>query len=138
MMSPEILEFIPQREPIIMVHKVISAEETKFITQFEIEETNIFLVDGILQEPALIENIAQSAAAGFGTLAKRNGGEKGGLGFIGSITRLVCYKLPSLGETIETTVEIVTKFGGITLIKGQNTANGEILLECEMKIVTGQ
>lgn len=137
-MSPEILEFIPQREPFIMVHRVVSAEETKFVTQFEIKEDNIFLVDGILQEPALIENIAQSAAAGFGTLAKRNGGEKGGLGFIGSITRLVCHKLPPIGQTIETTVEVITQFGGITLIKGSNFSNKELLLECEMKIVTGQ
>lgn len=137
-MSSEILELIPQRDPIVMVHKVVSAEETKFVTQFEIKENNIFLVDGILQEPALIENIAQSAAAGFGTLAKQNGGEKGGLGFIGSVTRLVCHQLPEVGNTIETTIEVGTKFGAITLIKGSNFLNGKLLLECEMKIVTGQ
>lgn len=136
-MSSEILEFIPQRDPIIMVHKVVSAEETKFITQFEIKEDNIFLENGILQEPALIENIAQSAAAGFGTVAKKNGGEKGGLGFIGSVSRLKCHKLPKIGDTINTKVEVGTKFGAITLIIAKNYVDGELLLECEMKIVTG-
>lgn len=137
-MSLDILQFIPQRAPIIMVHRVISAEEAQFVTQFDITEDNIFLIDGILQEPALIENIAQSAAAGLGTLAKRNGERKAGLGFIGSVTKLVCNDLPAVGNTIETTIEVITQFGSIILIKGSNSLNGKLLLECEMKIVTGQ
>lgn len=137
-MASDILEFIPQRDPIVMVSEVLSATETKFVSRFEIKENNIFLQDGILQEPALIENIAQSAAAGFGTLAKKNGEKKAGLGFIGSITRLVCHQLPPVGNTIETEIEVGTKFGAITLIMGKNYLNGELLLECEMKIVSGQ
>lgn len=133
-----ITDIIPQREPIIMVHKVISAIEDKFVTSFEIENDNIFLKGNILQEPALIENIAQSAAAGFGILAKQAGEENNSLGFIGSITKVVCHKLPKIGDTINTSVNIVMKFGAITLIKGKNYVNNELLLECEMKIVTGK
>lgn len=133
----DIKEVIPQREPIIMVHNVISATEKEFKTTFEVKADNIFLKKQELQEPALIENIAQSAAAGFGTLAKQAGGEKEGLGFIGSITRVVCHKLPNVGDIINTTVEIGTSFGAITIIKGKNYVNNELLLECEMKIVTG-
>ncbi len=132
-----IKELIPQREPIIMVQKVISATEKEFQTSFEVEENNIFLKNDILQEPALIENIAQSAAAGFGALAKKAGGKKEGLGFIGAITRIICHQLPKSGDTINTTVEVGTSFGAITLIKGKNYVNNELLLECEMKIVTG-
>lgn len=132
-----IKELIPQREPIIMVQEVVSATEKEFKTSFEIKEGNIFLKNDMLQEPALIENIAQSAAAGFGTLAKEAGGKKEGLGFIGAITRVVCHKLPLVGDTINTTVEVGTSFGAITLIKGKNYVNNELLLECEMKIVTG-
>ncbi|MGB1018163.1 MAG: hypothetical protein ACPGVH_03765 [Chitinophagales bacterium] len=136
-MDKDLLELIPQREPIIMVHHVVSAEETGFETNFTIKEDNIFLKGNILQEPALIENIAQSAAAGFGTVAKKNGGKKGGLGFIGSVSRLKCHKLPKVGDTINTKVEVGTKFGAITLIIAKNYVDGELLLECEMKIVTG-
>jgi len=132
-----IKEVIPQREPIIMVHNVISATETTFETSFEVTKDNLFLKNNILQEPALIENIAQSAAAGFGTLAKESGNKKDGLGFIGSITKVVCHKLPKIGDVLNTKVEIVTVFGAITLIKGKNFVNNELLLECEMKIVTG-
>jgi len=132
-----IKEVIPQREPIIMVHNVVSATEKIFNTTFKIEKDNIFLKKDILQEPALIENIAQSAAAGFGTLAKQAGGKKEGLGFIGSITRVKVHKLPNVGETINTIVEVGTSFGAITLIKGKNYVNDKLLLECEMKIVTG-
>ncbi len=132
-----IKDVIPQREPIIMVGKVISATQEVFNTTFEVTNDNIFLKNGLLQEPALIENIAQSAAAGFGTLTKEAGGEKEGLGFIGAVTKVFCHKLPKIGDTINTTVEIGTSFGAITLIKGKNYINETLLLECEMKIVTG-
>ena len=118
-----------------MVEKVISATANSFHTSFEVKEDNIFLIKNILQEPALIENIAQTAAAGFGTLAKEAGEKKEGLGFIGAITKVKCFKLPKVGDTIETKVEVGTNFGAITLIKGRNFVNNEILLECEMKIV---
>ena len=139
MFSDEILKFIPQRVPFIMVHKVISASENTFITHFEVLEDNIFLNNEILQEPALIENIAQSAAAGFGTLASQNqDGESGGMGFIGSITKLTRFALPKLGDIIETKIEIITQFAGISLIKGTNQVGDKLMLTCEMKIVTGK
>ena len=133
----DIKEVIPQREPIIMVHHVQSATEEEFNTTFEVKDDNIFLKDNILQEPALIENIAQSAAAGFGTVAKQADVKEEGLGFIGSVTRIVCHQLPKVGDVLNTNVKVVTKFGAITLIKGQNFVNDQLLLECEMKIVTG-
>lgn len=133
-----IKELIPQREPIIMVQKVDSVTETEFNTSFEVTADNIFLKGNILQEPALIENIAQSAAAGFGTVARQKEGKgEEGKGFIGSVTKVICHKLPKVGDTIKTKVEIGTQFGAITLIKGQNFVNDELLLACEMKIVTG-
>lgn len=132
-----IKEVIPQREPIIMVHNVVSATEKEFKTTFKVMAENIFLKEDILQEPALIENIAQTAAAGFGTLAKQAGGKEEGLGYIGSITKVKCHNFPKVGDTINTTVEIGMTFGAITLIKGKNYLNKELLLECEMKIVTG-
>lgn len=136
-MDSDILELIPQRAPIIMVHHVVSASAKVFETSFTVQEDNMFLKGNTLQEPALIENIAQSAAAGFGTVAKQQGEKEEGLGFIGAVTKVICHQLPKIGDTIKTKVVVVTKFGAITLIKGQNFVDNQLLLECEMKIVTG-
>ena len=61
-----ILQFIPQREPMVMVEKLHKAEGGQTIGSFEIKDDNIFCKDGFLQEPGLIENIAQTAAVGVG------------------------------------------------------------------------
>lgn len=137
-MENNILELIPQRAPIVMVDKVISANEDAFETSFEITSDNIFVRNKILQEPALIENIAQSAAAGFGFLAKAKNQKEKGLGFIGAISRLECFELPTVGNTIHTHIEVSTQFGAITLIKGKSFCKDKMLICCEMKIVREQ
>ncbi|PJA06186.1 MAG: hypothetical protein COX70_10020 [Flavobacteriales bacterium CG_4_10_14_0_2_um_filter_32_8] len=129
-----ITEIIPQQAPFVMVDNLVSADETGFKSTFKVEENNLFLKDGKLQEPALIENIAQTVAAGFGFVDKQAGG-KPKIGFIGGISKLNIHALPTLNKTIETTVTHLHQFENIYLIKGENFCDGELLVTCEMKIV---
>jgi len=129
-----ITEIIPQQAPFVMVDNLVSADETGFKSTFKVEENNLFLKDGKLQEPALIENIAQTVAAGFGFVDKQAGG-KPKIGFIGGISKLNIHELPTLNKTIETTVTHLHQFENIYLIKGENFCDGELLVTCEMKIV---
>ena len=57
---------IPHREPFIMIDNLTDVSPTKFESIFFVCSDNIFVRNEILQEPALIENIAQTCAAGFG------------------------------------------------------------------------
>jgi len=129
-----ITEIIPQQAPFVMVDNLVSADETGFKSTFKVEENNLYLKDGKLQEPALIENIAQTVAAGFGFVDKQAGG-KPKIGFIGGISKLNIHALPTLNKTIETTVTHLHQFENIYLIKGENFCDGELLVTCEMKIV---
>ena len=61
----DILQLIPQREPMVLVSGLLSASEKSVTTWLQIEEGNIFVKDGRLQESGLIENIAQSGAVGL-------------------------------------------------------------------------
>ena len=63
MASPEKIN-IPQKPPMVMVDKLIFAEEKKVVTSFLIRRDNIFCSDGVFTEAGLIENMAQTAAAG--------------------------------------------------------------------------
>jgi predicted hotdog family 3-hydroxylacyl-ACP dehydratase len=129
-----ILDFIPQRFPFIMIDCLTKADHHGFESTFEIKPTNIFIENNILQEPSLIENIAQTCAAGFGYLQK-NSNSAPSIGYIGSITKLIVHNLPIVGSIIKTRVQVLRQFENVYLIEGCTNLNNDRLLECEMKIV---
>lgn len=128
-----IKEYIPQSEPIVMIDTLEYCEGDTTRTTFKIVEDNIFVKNGVLHEPGLIENIAQTAAAKAGYEVKKLGAEPL-LGFIGAVKDLKIYMLPKVGEILETTVVIKTEIMGVTLIEGKSSCNGQQIAECEMKI----
>lgn len=130
-----ITNFLPQRPPFVMIDELITADDKGFVSQFEVKNDNLFETNGTLSESAVVENIAQTCAAGFGYIGSQQGGEAGRLGFIGAITRLTNSKHAKLGDTIQTTIEVLNTFENIHLVQGTARVNGEKLVECQMKIV---
>ena len=126
-------KLVPQREPILMVHELISQEEKKTVSRFHIATDNLFVENGQLQAPGLIENIAQTAAARAGYVSYSTN-EPPKIGFIGAISKLIVHELPQVEEEIETTVEEISSFMNVSVIKGSSVRNGRLLAECEMKI----
>lgn len=129
----QILQFIPQREPMVMVENLHKAEDGQTIGSLQINESNIFCKDGFLQEPGLIENIAQTAAVGVG-FEYRNENKDVPTGYIGAVQRLTIHKLPKIGEIIFTEVNVEHKVFNTTLINGKITCNNELIADCSMKI----
>ncbi|HMT29149.1 MAG TPA: hydroxymyristoyl-ACP dehydratase, partial [Bacteroidia bacterium] len=101
----EILDCIPQRPPVVMIDKLLYTDHEKAITGLLVKETNIFSVNGFLSESGLVENIAQTAAAGVGYLCKLEN-TKVPVGFIASIKDLKIYHLPANGTEIITEVAV--------------------------------
>lgn len=132
-----ICNYIPQRFPFVMIDELVAASETGFESRFEILDSNIFLKDTILSESALIENIAQTCAAGFGYLGAQNGEEAGKLGFIGAVSKLEVSGHANSGDVVETKIEVLSTFDTIHLIEGTAFLNGNPLVSCQMKIVVG-
>ena len=127
-------EIIPQKVPFVMIDSLITAGDAGFTSSFIAKEENVFSKDGKLQEPALIENIAQTVAAEFGYIGRQAGGEPK-IGFIGAISKLKVHYLPKIDDKIDTTVTHLHQFENIYLVKGENFVDGKLLVECEMKIV---
>ena len=125
---------IPQRSPFVMISNLLKANDIVFETDFFIRKENIFIKNGLLLETALIENIAQTCAAGFGFLNMQGGG-KPMLGFIGAISKARVYKLPEVNTKINTTIIVKYRLENVYLVKGENFYGDKKLLECEMKIV---
>lgn len=133
----DILPFIPQRAPFVMVDALVKAAETTGITRFEVKADNIFIQDGYLTEPALVENIAQTAAARIGYICHEKQ-EPVPVGFIGAVQNLEIIELPVVGNLIETEITIKNQVFDVTLISGKITCNGRELASCDMKIFLQQ
>lgn len=131
----EIKTIIPQREPFIMIDQLLRADETGFSTSFEIKEDNVFYENGSVSSSAIIENIAQTCAAGFGYLGSQAGEGEAKIGFIGAISKLSVSGTANLKDTVETHVTILNSFENIHLVEGTATVNGHPIVSCQMKIV---
>lgn len=128
-----ILELIPQRPPFVMIDALISSGENSTETVFEVREDNIFAADGFLSEAALVENIAQTAAAHAGYITQQKNIPIL-IGYIGAIKDLLVLRLPKISDTLETQILIKTQVFDVTVVTGTVRCKEEILAQCEMKI----
>ena len=130
-----ITNYIPQRFPFVMIDTLISADEKGFKSTFAILADNLFVEAGKISESALVENIAQTCAAGFGYANSLQGDGEAKLGFIGAVSKLSVHALPQPGDTITTEITLKNEFENVHLIEGVSFLAGEKLIECQMKIV---
>ncbi len=56
------------------------------------------------------------------------------IGVLGSIKNLIIYRLPKVGETLTTEIEVINDIFNINLINGKIKINDELIAECDMKI----
>jgi predicted hotdog family 3-hydroxylacyl-ACP dehydratase len=129
----EIGQFLPQKTPIIMIGKLLEVTETKTVTSMFINEDNLFCVDGLFLEPGLIENMAQTAAAGVGYITRKTGTPPP-MGYIGGLRNLNIYELPRVGSEIRTEVTIEHTVFNASVVNGKIYLEDRCLAECELKI----
>lgn len=130
----DILSLIPHREPFVQVGELVSASDSLFVTRLTIGPDNILLKNGRFMESGLIENIAQSAALGFGYLGRERGQEPR-VGYIGAISRVEVSALPAAGDTITTHVTVLHRLDPVVMVHGVCYRGDEKLLEGEIKLV---
>lgn len=129
----DILEYIPQRPPVVMIDKLLYAGSDKTISGLRVDAGNIFFNNGFLSESGLVENIAQTAAVGMGFMSKQEN-KKVPVGFIASIKDLKIHQLPAEGDEITTEVIVTNQVMEVSIVKGIVFKDGVALAECEMRI----
>ena len=129
----EITKLIPQQNPMIMVDKLLSYSEKEVQTTFTIKTNNIFICNNVLQEVALIENIAQTAAAGTGynALLKSTPPQKG---FIGAVKNFEVYKRPIINDILVTKLTVITEIFNASIVLGEIFCNNSLIAKAELKI----
>ncbi|MEI8006520.1 MAG: 3-hydroxyacyl-ACP dehydratase [Bacteroidota bacterium] len=124
---------IPQKPPMVMVDCIVRMEDKTTVTSFRIRDDNVFLADGLFREPGLIENMAQTAAAG----SSGKSGEEAAppkLGFIGAIRDLEIKKMPKSGDEIFTKVTVTHEILNASVVAASITLHDEIIAQCELRI----
>ena len=129
----EITAYIPQRSPFVMVDKVLQADARVSKTSFEVREGHLFVVDGLFTEPGLVENMAQTAAAGTGYRYQQKG-EIVPVGFIGAIKNLRIFDLPKTGDVLHTEITIVHTVLNVHVVEAAVYVSDTKIASCEMKI----
>ena len=127
-----IAEYLPQRPPFVMIDQLLEAENNRYVSEFWVSPDNLFVEKGELREFGLIENMAQTGAAGI----RYSGAHATMLsdGFIGAISKLQLYDLPKVGDCIRSVVTTLHTFDNLYLLKCECFAQDKKLLECEMKL----
>lgn len=131
--TENITDYIPQRAPFVMVDKVLLAEGKVSRTSFIVKESNLFAKDGQFTVPGLVENMAQTAAAGTGYRYQQKG-EVVPVGFIGQIKNLKVIALPKVEDELITEITVSHKVMSVHVVHAAVYVNEEKMASCEMKI----
>lgn len=125
---------IPQKFPFVMVDKLLSFSENEVIAGLTVSEENIFSSNGEFQESGLIEHMAQSVAlfTGYQFYLKN---EPAPTGYIGSIKSIEIFQLPKNNEEIETTINVLHEFMGVTLVDIVSKLKDKEIARGQMKTV---
>jgi predicted hotdog family 3-hydroxylacyl-ACP dehydratase len=132
-MDPEILLYIPQRPPFIMIGKFVSTDGITTRTTFTIEEDNLFVANGCFSESGMIENMAQTAGAGVGYVTHHEGRTLQ-TGYIAALKNIRITALPCVGDTIHTEAVLGQTLLGFRFVQGKVMVNDQEIATCEFKI----
>ena len=130
----KLLEFIPQRNPIVMMDELVFWDDKKTTSAFTLDQNNILIDGDYFSEAGVIENFAQTKALRIGYqyyLLKQPASVR----YIGSFKRLKIEKLPEVGQRIETTIEVIHEMFGVTMASGEMILDGIQIAQIEMKTV---
>ncbi|PWV50695.1 3-hydroxyacyl-ACP dehydratase [Chitinophaga sp. S165] len=131
--TDNITAYIPQRTPIVMISGILEVRDNITRTGLQIAADNLFVEDGVLKSPGLLENMAQTAAARVGYIALQENTPVP-IGFIGAVKDFEVFEFPSAGSFIETTTEIQSQVFNATMVAAKVTLDGKVMAQCELKI----
>lgn len=139
--SVDIRNYLPHREPMLMVDLILTIDALSVETVFLIKEDNIFVDKNTFIEAGLIENVAQTCSSIVAQkyFAKTDEEENVSvIGFISTLKNLKIYQLPEVNNSIITRATLVSKFVGddYTLCTMNcESFHGEVqLIECEINL----
>jgi predicted hotdog family 3-hydroxylacyl-ACP dehydratase len=131
--TENILQFIPVRYPFVMVDKLFHVDDKSATSNFTVTAENIFFENGYFSEAGLLENIAQTVAAGNG-YNEQIANKKVSGGYIVGVKNFEVFFLPEINDLLTTDIVVIGKLFNMTAIQGKIICNNNLVAQCEMKI----
>lgn len=117
----------------VMVDRLVRADEVIVESTFLIRDDNVFCDQGIFTEAGLVENMAQTAAAGVGSRSYESGKEPP-VGFIGGIRNLKIELYPEAGQVITTRIMVEHEVFNASVVRGEVLLDDRVIASCQLKI----
>lgn len=130
----DILRIIPQLPPFVMVDKLLAVNKNSTTTEFLVTKDTIFVESGMMNVAGIVENIAQTCAAGLGYANIVLAQDSMKIGFLAAIKDMIINRLPKIGERLITQITILGDIYSMTLVEGKVYINGEQIVHGNMKI----
>lgn len=124
-------ELIPQRNPIVLVDNLLYSDAEKSVSEFLIRKSCVFIENRRITAAGLLENIAQTCALRIGYLTL---GKQVRIGVIGGVKNFFVESLPSIGETLITTVREVFYIDPALVVTAETCVGNFSVATCEMKV----
>ena len=134
---PDILSLIPQQPPFVMVDELLFSDDNITRTKFEVKADNVFTINGEFSEAGLMENMAQTAAAGSGNMARIENRPVVS-GYIGQVKNLEIFELPKTGDVLQTETITEVQVFDAAIVSGKIWCLDKLIAQCEMKIFINQ
>jgi predicted hotdog family 3-hydroxylacyl-ACP dehydratase len=134
-MFPAIEMLLPHRAPMRWIDTLTSCDETTSTATTCFDPDHFAVADGALLESALIECLAQTAAAATGERARARGhsGEARG-GMLAAVSNFRMLARPPLGKTLLCEVRDLKRFGAMLLISGTVSCEGQTIAIGELTL----
>lgn len=127
------MKYIPQGPPFEMIDQLISVRDNETVSVYQIKKDSLFLENNIFLEAGLIENMAQTAAAGTGYQAAQEKKEPP-VGFIGQVKNLKIDALPIVGDQLHTKMITRHQVMNAFVVEGQINVGEKRIARAEFKI----
>ena len=132
---PDICQLLPQQRPFHLIDRLVKVDADSAQSELTVKGNTPFVGNGLLQASGLVENIAQTCAAHIGYLHWPDIR----IGLIGAVPSLHILRLPRIGETVNTAIQVESQAWGLSAVKATVRAGEEILAQGSIKIaLTGQ
>lgn len=131
----DVHDILPQREPFIVIDKLVYIDDTHTKTEFTLTESCILASQGVFISEGLIEIVAQTCAARIGYISKYVLHKRVGIGYIGAIRSLSQYSIPVLGDKLVCSIEILDQVFNISRAIATILCNDKVVFSTEIKVV---
>ncbi|WP_164848274.1 3-hydroxyacyl-ACP dehydratase FabZ family protein [Halobacteriovorax sp. HLS] len=128
--SNEVLESIPQKPPFLFVDKVVSREEKKISTSFQVTGQEDFFKGHFPGNPIMPGVLLQEAAFQSGALLMASVGN-GGLGVVAKVSNAKFKNFVKPGDLLEMDVELVEVVSNAYYMKAKSKVAGKVVMAIE-------